>query len=138
MKQLTCEMCGSTELIKQDGFFVCQTCGTKYSVEEAKKMMIEGTVEVAGTVRVDDTSKIDNYYTMADNAYDADNKQEAENIERASWITTARLTENSEDAEDVFIAVEEAREELISKGFLYLAFVYGEKSQDHSQESHKF
>lgn len=79
MKQLTCEMCGSTELIKQDGFFVCQTCGTKYSVEEAKKMMIEGTVEVAGTVRVDDTSKIDNYYTMADNAYDADNKQEAEN-----------------------------------------------------------
>ena len=38
MKQLTCEMCGSTELIKQDGFFVCQTCGTKYSVEEAKKM----------------------------------------------------------------------------------------------------
>ncbi len=46
MKQLTCEMCGSTELLKQDGVFVCQTCGTKYSVEEAKKMMIEGTVEV--------------------------------------------------------------------------------------------
>ena len=36
MKQLTCEMCGSTELVKQDGFFVCQTCGCKYSVEEAK------------------------------------------------------------------------------------------------------
>ena len=41
MKQLTCEMCGSTELMKQDGVFVCQTCGTKYSVEEAKKMMVE-------------------------------------------------------------------------------------------------
>ena len=39
MKQLTCEMCGSTDLIKQDGFFVCQTCGCKYSVEEAKKMI---------------------------------------------------------------------------------------------------
>ena len=38
MKQLTCEMCGSTDLLKQDGVFVCQTCGTKYSVEEAKKM----------------------------------------------------------------------------------------------------
>ena len=37
MKQLTCEMCGSTDLIKQDGVFVCQTCGCKYSVEEAKK-----------------------------------------------------------------------------------------------------
>lgn len=41
MKQLTCEMCGSTDLIKQDGVFVCQSCGCKYSVEEAKKMMIE-------------------------------------------------------------------------------------------------
>lgn len=32
-------MCGSTEIVKQNGFFVCQTCGTKYSVEEAKQMM---------------------------------------------------------------------------------------------------
>ena len=44
MKQLTCEMCGSTDLMKQDGVFVCQSCGTKYSVEEAKKMMVEGNV----------------------------------------------------------------------------------------------
>ena len=40
MKQLTCEICGSTDLIKQDGLFVYQTCGCKYSVEEAKKIMI--------------------------------------------------------------------------------------------------
>jgi len=33
--------------------FVCQHCGTKYSVEEAKKLMIEGTVDVQGTVKVD-------------------------------------------------------------------------------------
>lgn len=79
MKQLTCEMCGSTELMKQDGVFVCQTCGTKYSVEEAKKMMVEGTVEVKGTVKVDDSSKIDNYYKMAESAYNAGNKKEAEN-----------------------------------------------------------
>lgn len=78
MKQLTCEMCGSTELMKQDGVFVCQTCGTKYSVEEAKKMMVEGTVEVAGTVKVDDSAKIANYYTMAESAYDASNQKEAE------------------------------------------------------------
>ncbi len=78
MKRLTCEMCGSTELMKQDGVFVCQTCGTKYSVEEAKKMMVEGTVEVAGTVKVDDSAKIANYYTMAENAYDAGNQKEAE------------------------------------------------------------
>ena len=39
MKQLICEMCGSTDLVKQEGVFVCQECGCKYSVEEAKKMM---------------------------------------------------------------------------------------------------
>lgn len=75
MKQLTCEMCGSTDLTKQDGVFVCQSCGTKYSVEEAKKMMIEGTVEVAGTIKVDDTAKIANYYTMAESAYDVGNQK---------------------------------------------------------------
>lgn len=78
MKQLTCEMCGSTDLLKQDGVFVCQTCGTKYSVEEAKKMMIEGTVNVSGTVKVDNTDKIKNYLEMAKSAYEAGNKSEAE------------------------------------------------------------
>ncbi len=72
MKQLTCEMCGSADLIKQDGIFVCQSCGTKYSVEEARKMMVEGTVEI------DDSPKIDNYYTMAESAFDAGNQREAE------------------------------------------------------------
>lgn len=79
MKQLTCEMCGSTDLIKQDGVFVCETCGTKYSVEEAKKMMVEGTVEVAGTIKIDDSAKIANYYTIAESACDAGNQKEAEN-----------------------------------------------------------
>ena len=72
MKQLTCEMCGSTDLLKQDGVFVCQTCGTKYSVEEAKKMMIEGTV------RIDNSHLVSNYLEMAEAAVDAGNNQEAE------------------------------------------------------------
>ena len=46
LKALTCEMCGSTDLIKQNGVFVCQSCSTKYSLEEAKRMMIAGTVNV--------------------------------------------------------------------------------------------
>lgn len=77
MKQLTCEMCGSTDLIKQDGVFVCQSCGTKYSIEDAKKMMVEGTVEVAGTVKVDDTAKIQNYLDLSQSAYDSGNGQSA-------------------------------------------------------------
>ena len=78
MKALTCEMCGSTNLIKEDGVFVCQSCGTKYSVEEAKKMMIDGTVSVKGTVTVDSSGLVDNYLVMASNASQAGNYAEAE------------------------------------------------------------
>ena len=78
MKQLTCEMCGSTDLIKQDGVFVCQTCGCKYSIEDARKMMVEGTVQVTGTVKVDNSAAIGNYLDMARNALDAGNNKESD------------------------------------------------------------
>lgn len=77
MKQLVCEMCGSKDLVKQDGMFVCQACGTKYSVEEAKKMMIEGTVDVQGTVKVDTTDKLQNLYTLARRAKREENAESA-------------------------------------------------------------
>lgn len=80
MKQLTCEMCGSTELLKQDGVFICQTCGCKYSVEEAKKLMIEGTVDVSGsTVRVDNSSYIQK---SLENARRAKAKEDWEECEK--------------------------------------------------------
>lgn len=100
MKQLTCEMCGSTDLLKQDGVFVCQSCGCKYSVEEAKKMMIEGTVDVSGsTVFIDNTKQIENdlkrakqYENEGDSFSAAEyyNKvldAEAENIEAKEGLT---------------------------------------------------
>lgn len=77
MKALTCEMCGSTNLLKQDGVFVCQSCGTKYSVEEAKKMMVEGTVDVQGTVKVDTSDELKNLYEIARRAKESDNNENA-------------------------------------------------------------
>lgn len=77
MKALTCEMCGSTNLIKEGGVFVCQSCGTKYSVEEAKKMMVEGTVDVKGTVKVDSTDELKNLYEIARRAKDSNNSENA-------------------------------------------------------------
>ena len=77
MKALTCEMCGSTNLIKEGGVFVCQSCGTKYSVEEAKKMMVEGTVDVKGTVKVDTSDELKNLYEIARRAKDANNSENA-------------------------------------------------------------
>ena len=50
--------------MKQDGAFVCQNCGMKYSVEEAKKMMIEGTVDVQGTVKVDNSASVERQVQM--------------------------------------------------------------------------
>ena len=79
MKRLTCEMCGSTDIVKQDGLFVCQNCGTKYSVEEARKMMIEGTVDVSGsTVNIDNSDKISNLYQVARRFRDDNNAPNAE------------------------------------------------------------
>lgn len=77
MKALTCEMCGSTNLIKDDGVFVCQSCGTKYSIEEAKKMMVEGTVDVKGTVKVDTSDELKNLYEVARRAKESGNSENA-------------------------------------------------------------
>lgn len=78
MKQLTCEMCGSTDLMKQDGVFVCQSCGCKYSVEEAKRMMIEGTVDVQGTVKVDNSAFVEKYLANARRSKQKEDWEETE------------------------------------------------------------
>lgn len=57
MKKIECEACGSNDLLKQGDYFVCQNCGCKYTVEDVRKMMIEGTVEVKGTVSIDTSNK---------------------------------------------------------------------------------
>ena len=78
MKRLTCEICGSTDLIKQDGVFVCQSCGLKYSVEEAKKMMIEGTVDIKGTVQIDNSISVQKYLANARRAKEKEDWEEVE------------------------------------------------------------
>jgi len=73
MKQLTCEMCESTNFIKQDNVFVCQSCNTKYSAEEAKKLMIE--VEV--TVQTIQPNSIENYLKLCESAINEQNADKA-------------------------------------------------------------
>lgn len=72
MKALKCEMCGSENIVKQDGLYVCQYCGTKYSVEEAKKLMVEGTV------RIDKTEENNNLLILARRAREEQNSENAE------------------------------------------------------------
>ncbi|MBR3098182.1 MAG: hypothetical protein IKH18_01230 [Clostridia bacterium] len=78
MKQLTCEVCGSNELMKQDGIFVCQVCGCKYSLDDVRKMMVEGTVEVQGTVQIANAAQVSNLLKMAHSAFDSKNPTKAE------------------------------------------------------------
>lgn len=82
MKRLTCEMCGSNDLVKQEGVFVCQTCGCKYSIEEAKKLMVEveGTVEVTGSVKIDNSSRLNSMYVSAREAKNSGNEDTARSL----------------------------------------------------------
>ncbi len=78
MKALVCEMCNSPNLVKKDGMYVCENCGTRYTVEEAKKLMIEGPVDVSGsTVKVDTSNELANLYQIARRAKDDNNSENA-------------------------------------------------------------
>jgi len=78
LKTLVCEMCGSNDLLKEDGVFVCQNCKTRYSVEEAKRMMVEGTVDVTGTVKVDNSDSVEKYLQNARRAKAKEDWEETE------------------------------------------------------------
>ena len=41
MKRMLCEICQGTEFRKNGGDFVCQGCGTTYSVEDARNLLVE-------------------------------------------------------------------------------------------------
>lgn len=81
MKAMVCELCGSNQFVKQDGMFICQHCNTKYSPEDAKKLMVEvkGKVDVSGsTVKVDSTDSLENSRQLARRAKEAGNSENAE------------------------------------------------------------
>lgn len=83
MKQMTCELCGSTDLVKQDGMFVCQSCGCKYTLEEARKLMgtdnapAEQPAAASTTVKVDTSEKLTKLYQIARRARDDNNSENA-------------------------------------------------------------
>ncbi len=80
MKKLVCELCGSGDMIKKDGYYICQACETKYSVEEAKKLLIEGPVDVSGsTIKVDYSSYIEK---SLENARRARSKEDWDEVEK--------------------------------------------------------
>ena len=41
MKKIVCDLCGESDFVKVNGFFECQVCGAKYTIEEARSMFVE-------------------------------------------------------------------------------------------------
>ena len=79
MKQLACEICGSTDVIKQGNYFVCQECGCKYSMQETKNLVMgDDPNNVMGTVKVDNSDFIEKYLQNARRAKEKEDWEETE------------------------------------------------------------
>lgn len=103
LKKLRCEMCGSNDLIKQNDFFECQNCGTKYSIEEIKKIIVERSINTSNDIaKQNNNGNIENYLSMAKNAYTSNNMSESENYcnkileidnkNYLAWLLKGKLT----------------------------------------------
>ena len=88
MKKIVCELCECMEFTKEGGMFICNSCGTKYTAEEARGMMREvegaapamaGGAPAAVPMGNPNQQQLDNILLLASSAYEADNKAEAEN-----------------------------------------------------------
>ena len=81
MKKFVCEICDGTDLLKKEGVFICQNCGTKYSAEEVKANMkeVEGD-DTSTTVKNSEADKkqVDNLMNLAKNSFDSKNFSKAE------------------------------------------------------------
>ena len=60
MQKPQCELCGSVDIVRTDGgFFKCQHCGCKYTLEQAKALLstVETTIGTAELERLLKTRK---------------------------------------------------------------------------------
>lgn len=128
MNQLSCEICGGTELLKESGTFVCQKCGAKYSIEEARKMMIDGVVDVKIS-RAEDISRIKKladtayknetwpdaakYYTQLLEIYDGDYESNFRCLVAKSNVTGKEFPSTQKSIEIVLDAFGNYREQLM-------------------------
>ncbi len=85
MKKIVCELCDCTEFTKDGGMFVCNSCGTKYSAEEAKALMkeVEGDAPAVGAPAGmpqanPNQQQIENLLVLASNAFESANNEETE------------------------------------------------------------
>jgi len=99
MKRLTCEMCGGTEFVKDGDFFVCQSCGLKYTLENARKMMQDDSAAESGSAaKPDESDKVRKLLQLARRA------REEENGEDAKKYYELAMMEDPDNWESAFYA----------------------------------
>ncbi|GEM_PF-2152450 len=72
MKRLVCELCGGVDLVKSGDFFVCQSCGVKYT-EEAARKILDININMSGYSK----RQIENFMELASKALTSGNWNEA-------------------------------------------------------------
>ena len=95
MQKLQCELCGSVDIVRTDGgFFKCQHCGCKYTLEQAKALLstVETTIGKAELERLLKNAKT--YYDLkqfyeAKKTYDEITKQFPDDYR--GWLGLLRL-----------------------------------------------
>ncbi len=98
MKTIVCELCGSTSFKKQDDAYVCNSCGTKFGVEDVKKMMKDVETECQSNIEKA-SSDFEKYLMLARRASNSGNDADA-----AKYYGLAQ-TENPNDWESLFFGV---------------------------------
>ena len=92
MKKIQCELCGGKNIVKENEFFICQDCGAKYTLEQAKKMLSNEETDSHNN----QTSGEDNLRNMARRALES---KDYEHIEK---YYEELCKSNSNDWEAVF------------------------------------
>ena len=147
MKKVVCELCECNEFVKDEGMFICQGCGTKYTLAEAKALMVEvedgapaPAPSPAPTVNI--SQQIDNLLVLAENAFGACNNSEAEGYcdrileldvtfykawlikgKAICWMSTYGKPRVTEGASTLKKAIEYAHSKKVSKVYIYSTFL---------------
>lgn len=95
MSQITCEICGGSDFVKQNDMFVCESCGMKYTAEEIRKL-IGNETKTDNAEHTNDSAKMENLYTRARKSLEVDD------LEHAAEYYKEILDERPDDWEAYF------------------------------------
>lgn len=87
MKIMRCELCGSSDFIKEDGIYKCQYCGTKYTDEEVNSLIIKGKVDVSGSVvKIDEENAFEIGKRFEEGRIEAAKEENAKQVEKSAKV----------------------------------------------------